>query len=101
MNRPQPYTLTQEELEKIIKDACISSIGYIKVTNYGGSYALIDLGVYTVFKQGYPVVIKKDRKVLCSIFSKLINRYLNFEHNGFSYSYCNGRWNRIKENTVR
>ena len=100
LKRAEPYPLTKEDIEKLVKDSCMTCIGYIKVINYGGSYALVNKGIYVVYKQGHPEVVKKNRKILCSIILKLINRYLNFKHNGYSYSFNNGTWNRVKEKTV-
>ncbi|KAA2218539.1 hypothetical protein [Maribacter flavus] len=98
--RSEKYDLTKEELDKWIKDACLKAIGYLKVENYGGKYALVEKGIYTVVDRGHEVEHKKSREAIYSIFSRLINRYLNFERNGYSYHYNKGSWRRCKLNTV-
>ena len=96
----KPFELTNELLLSWIRDAVFNGIGYIKVGNYGGNYAMVEHGIYTVTKQKHTVVIKKTREAMYSIFVKLVNRYLNFERNGYQYHYHNGTWRRTPQNTV-
>ena len=96
----EPYNLTKEELDKWVKDACLKAIGYLKVTNYGGKYALVETGIYTIVDRGHEVVQNKSRQAMYSIFLRLINKYLNFERNGYAYHYSRGSWHRKKENTL-
>lgn len=92
--------LSNEQLDQWIKDACLKALGYLKVSNEGGKYALVEKGIYTVVDRGHTVLQKKTRHVTYNIFSKLIHRYLNFERQGYYYYYSRGSWRRHKQNTV-
>jgi len=89
--------LEKEDIDRIVKDATITGLGTLQVQNYGGCYAKVELGIYTVTKQGHTEYRRtSDRKILYTIFRKLISRYMNFERNGYSYYYHNGGWQRNK-----
>lgn len=98
--KSEPYNLTKEELESWVRDACIKAIGYLKVSNYGDKYALVEKGVYTVVDREHEVMQKKTREAIYCIFLKLIKRYLNFERDGFSYHYHRGTWHKTEQNTL-
>ncbi|PKA97366.1 hypothetical protein B0O79_1021 [Flavobacteriaceae bacterium MAR_2009_75] len=99
MTNPEYFPLTNEQLNEIIKDATLNSIGYLQVTNFGGYYARVEKGVYTVEKNGHIEQIHKNRKALNEIFKKLIYRYQNFERKGFAYNFNRGEWRRHKLKT--
>lgn len=91
--------LDKEDIDMIVKDATIYGLGTLQVQNYGGCYAKMELGIYTVTKQGHTELRRTtDRKVLYKIFRQLISRYMNFERNGYAYRYDKGSWrrNRLK-----
>ncbi|WP_149274688.1 hypothetical protein [Pareuzebyella sediminis] len=97
----KPINLDKETIEIMIKDATMKALGYIKVANSGGCYALVEKGIYTVEKQGHIVQLAKNRKALFSIFQKLVWLYKNFERDGYYYNYDRGTWWVTKMNTVK
>jgi hypothetical protein len=68
------------------------------VNNYGGSYAWVENGVYSVKKQGFTRGVHKNPEAILSILTQLVKRYQNFEYKGYIYTYSGG-WNRFKGQT--
>lgn len=82
--------------DQILYNAIIYSQGYVKVTNYGGKFAIVEDGVYRIedrFGSEYP---KKNKSQVLSIFKKLVHRYHNIEVDGVEWTYDRGKW-RNKE----
>lgn len=90
------YPLKKEQIEEIVKDATLRCMGRLRVTNHGGFYASVELGVYIVEKQKHKEQIKKSREALYVIFLKLIERYHNFERGGYYHYFDKGSWRRFK-----
>lgn len=84
--------ITNEDVDRMIKNATLSCIGYLEVCNSGNFCAKVELGIYTVTKNGHTVQIKKTPKALYSIFTKLVARYLSFNRKGEYYYYYRGAW---------
>ncbi|MFC4219403.1 hypothetical protein [Flagellimonas marina] len=81
-----------EELEKLLYEVVVYGIGYAKVTNYGGKWAIVEDGIYRVddrFGSKYP---KKTKSQVLDIFKRLVSRYQNLEINGKSWTYSQGEW---------
>lgn len=81
-----------KEIDNLLYNVIIYSQGYVKVTNYGGKWAVVEDGVYYVLDRGNKEYPKKTKSQVLEIFKKLIYRYQNFEVKGEQWYYDRGKW---------
>lgn len=81
-----------KKTEELLYNVIIYSLGYIKVTNYGGKWAVVEDGIYYVLDRVHKEYPKKTKSQVLEIFKKLIYRYQNFEVNGEQWYYDRGKW---------
>ncbi len=96
----EKYPITTELLEAWLKQAILTGVGYFKICNSGGCNALMEKGIYTVTKNGHTEMRYTERERILEIFRQLVNKYHNFERNGYAYYWYDGSWRRCKQNTV-
>ena len=82
-----------KETEELLYKVIIYSQGYVKVTNYGGKWAVVEDGIYYVLDRGHKEYPEKTKSQVLEIFKKLVSRYQNFEINGEQWAYDRGKWN--------
>lgn len=85
-----------KETDEILYKAIVYSQGCIKVTNYGGKWAIVEDGVYYLTDRGYKEFPDRTKSQVLEIFKKLVSRYQNLEVNGESWFYDRGKW-RVKK----
>ena len=96
MRPSERFPVSKELLNLWLKENILHSLGYIMVSNYGGSYAIVDNGIYSFKNHGFTKQGTCDKVEQLRIIGELIKRYQNFERNGYQYHYSRGNWMRSK-----
>ncbi|WP_271765947.1 hypothetical protein [Aquimarina algiphila] len=91
LSKSKPAKIDDVFIEQMI-ERCYSVDQYVKVSNSGYFYAQLKYGEYTYRNRSGTFTEEKKLRPLKSIFHKLINRHLSFEHEGHSYFYSSGSW---------
>lgn len=89
------------DVDVTLYNAIVYSQGCVEVTNYGGKYAKVKDGVYSVrdrFGETYP---NKTKSQVLEIFKKLVHKYMNLEVDGVLWTYSGGQWKSRKVNPQR
>ena len=92
----EKYPISKQLLSLWLQETILHEQGYIVVTNHGGCYAIIDNGTYSYKKQGITKQGTVDKVEQLRIIGELINRYQNFERNGWQFHFSRGSWMRSK-----
>lgn len=97
MKPSEKIDISIEDIKLYIQESINNRVRFC-VNNYGGCYAWVEHGIYSVKKQGCTRQVVKTPETILSILLQLVQRYQNFEYKGHIYTYSGG-WNRFKGQT--
>lgn len=90
----QKVGIGEKEIRSYIQGALEGRTRFC-VADSGGNLAWIENGIYSVKRYGMTKEVVKTPAALQSIFIKLVNKYTNFNYQGYIYTYQGG-WSRYE-----
>lgn len=88
------YEYCNPEIKKWVNEVVDNGTGYLKVTDFGGTFWIYYEGRLHLKHRGITREVYKSHSTVKEIFIKRIYRYYNLEYNGHSYWFDRGRWKR-------
>lgn len=88
---PLPESVFEEWLREVIDDG----IGYLKVSNTGGSWLIYDGGRFHQKHFGRTKELYRTKRAAKEIFRKAKQKFQNIEHDGYRYYYDRGLCKRV------
>ncbi|WP_281990525.1 hypothetical protein [Aquimarina aggregata] len=96
MNYTTETVIIDKTFIDLMIERCYSINESVIVRNLGVCYAKLHYGEYTYRSTTGEYTEEKKLIELKSIFHRLINRHLSFEHEGYSYCFSRGSWTKMK-----
>ena len=87
-----PESVFEGWLREVIDDG----IGYLKVSNTGGSWLIYDRGTFHQKHMGVTKELYRTKRAAKEMFRKAKLKFQNVEYSGYRYYYDRGNWKKVK-----